>query len=222
MAHPDRDRTADDASDARRFAPATTRNRSAILDVLARYVRDDDDVLEIASGTGEHATFLGERLAVASWQPSDPDPSARASIDAWTTHLDATRVRPAIDLDVTRLPWPVVRADVVVCINMIHIAPWSACLALLDGAAELFARSARDGRSSNGVLYLYGPYRRAGIATAPSNESFDQSLRARDPSWGLRHVETVVAEANTRGFALENVVEMPANNLSVVLRRDRP
>jgi hypothetical protein len=236
MSHPDRDRIADGASDARRFAPATERNREAILDVLARYVRDDDDVLEIASGTGEHATFLGERLRVASWQPSDPDATSRASIDAWTAHLDATRVRPAIELDVTRLPWPVSRADVVACINMIHIAPWRACLALLDGASELLARSARADADADananaaqekpaharGFLYLYGPYRRAGIPTAPSNESFDQSLRSRDPSWGLRDLETVVAEAKTRGFSLEDVVEMPANNLSVVLRLDPP
>lgn len=224
MTHPDRDRALGD--DPRRFAPATERNRDAIFDVLARYVADGDDVLEIASGTGEHAAFLGERLPVSSWQPSDASETARASIDAWSAHLEATRVRSAIELDVTRLPWPVPRADVIVCINMIHIAPWTACLALLDGGSELLARSALDAagasRDRRALLYLYGPYRRAGIPTAPSNESFDASLRGRDPSWGLRDLEVLIEEARTRGFRLEDVVEMPANNLSVVLRRALP
>jgi hypothetical protein len=197
--------------DLRLFAPATTRNRDAILSVLARFVRDGDRVLEIASGTGEHATFLARQLPVASWQPTDPDRASCASIDAWTHHLSADRVRAAIALDVTRDPWPIDGADVVVCINMIHIAPWAACLALLDGAASTL-------RATGGLLYLYGPYRRGGAHTAPSNAAFDASLRARDPAWGIRDLETVVEQGAMRGFTLEDVVEMPANNLSVVLR----
>lgn len=201
----------DPRPDPRLFAPATTRNRDAIRGVLARFVRDGDHVLEIASGTGEHATFLAQQLPVASWQPTDPDRASRASIDAWTHHLSADRVRATITLDVMRDRWPVDHADMVVCINMIHIAAWAACLALLDGAASTL-------RATGGLLYLYGPYRRAGAHTAPSNAAFDASLRARDPAWGIRDLETVVEEGAARGFALEDVVEMPANNLSVVLR----
>jgi SAM-dependent methyltransferase len=204
-----------DPRDARRFAPATERNRDAILEALTRIVPARARVLEIASGTGEHATYLAARLPVTSWQPTDPDADSRASIDAWTAHLGAQHVRPAVALDVTSRPWPseASRADVIVCINMIHISPWAACLALLDGAAEVL--------TPNGALYLYGPYRRAGAHTAPSNAAFDASLRARDPAWGLRDLETVLEEASGRGLLLDSVVEMPANNLSVVLRLHR-
>jgi len=201
----------------RRSAPAAARNREPILEVLGRFVREGDHVLEIASGTGEHAIYLAQRLPVASWQPTDPDDDSRASIDAWTAHLAADRVRPALALDVTRRPWPVDRADVVVCINMIHIAPWAACLGLLDGGASVL----RNGAAAGGILYLYGPYRRGGAHTAPSNAAFDESLRARDPAWGIRDLETVVQEAAARGFTLEDVVDMPANNLSVVLRHGK-
>lgn len=197
--------------DARRFAPASARNREPILAVLARFVREGARVVEIASGSGEHATFLAERLPVESWQPTDPDAPSRASIDAWTAHLHARHVKPALDLDVTRRPWPVPRADVVVCINMIHIAPWSAAEGLIRGASEVLEPA--------GILYVYGPFRRGGVHTAPSNAAFDESLRSRDPSWGVRDLEAVTEEATKRGFDLEDVVEMPANNLSVVLRR---
>ncbi len=201
-------------SDARRFADATTRNGEPILHVLSRFVPAGAAVLEIASGTGEHATFLAPNLAVASWQPSDPDAGSRASIDAWRAHRGVDRVLPAIDLDVTRTPWAVTHADVVVCINMMHISPWTAGQALLEGAATVLPKG--------GLLYLYGPYRRVGVPTAESNEAFDRSLRVRDPSWGLRHLETVAAEAARRGLVLEEVVAMPANNLSVLLRRSSP
>lgn len=194
-----------------RHAPATARNREPILRVLERWVKPGDAVLELASGTGEHAAFLGERLPVASWQPTDPDEVSRASVDAWREELAARRVLPALELDVTRRPWPVTRADVIVCINMIHISPFEACLALLDGAREVL--------SPGGLLYLYGPYRRGGAHTAPSNEAFDARLRAQDPSWGVRDLETVAEEARARGLEVALVEEMPANNLSVVLRR---
>jgi hypothetical protein len=170
--------------DPRLFAPATARNRDAIRDVLGRFVRDGDHVLEIASGTGEHATYLAQRLPIASWQPTDGDRASCASIDAWTHHLAADRVRPAITL---------------------------------DGAASALRAASIPG-ATGGLLYLYGPYRRAGAHTAPSNAAFDASLRARDPAWGVRDLDTVVAEGAARGFTLEDVVEMPANNLSVVLR----
>lgn len=195
----------------RRHAPATARNREPILEVLRRYVNEGDEVLEIASGSGEHGVFLAPALRVKSWQPTDPDPESRASIDAWRT--EAANVLPAIDLDVTKRPWSVKRANVVVCINMIHISPIAACEGLILGAAELF----RDAKRA-GTLYLYGPYRRFGAHTAPSNEAFDASLKSRDPSWGVRDLEDVQRFAEDAGFALAEVVSMPANNFSVVFR----
>lgn len=195
----------------RRSAPATDRNREPIRDVLARVVPASARVLEIASGSGQHAVYLAAQLDVASWQPTDPDATARASVDAWRAHEAAERVLPCLALDVTRDPWPTSTFDAVVCINMIHIAPWEACLALLDGASRVL--------EAGSVLFLYGPFRREGHPTAPSNEAFDRDLRARDPRWGVRSLETVAAEAQARGFSLEEVVPMPANNLSVVFRR---
>jgi len=195
----------------RRHAEATTRNREPILEVLVRYVREGAHVLEVASGTGEHAVYFAEHLPVARWQPSDPDAGARASIDAWREASGSARVLPSLALDVTEPTWPVTRADVIVAINMIHISPWSACLGLLEGARRLLA--------PDGILFLYGPYRRGGAATSPSNEAFDLSLRARNPAWGVRDLESVVAEADVRGLAHAETAAMPANNLSVVFRR---
>lgn len=194
-------------SDPRRFADATQRNRDPILGVLRRHVQPGDRVLEIAAGSGEHAVYLAERLPVAAWQPTDPDPEARASIDAWRAFTHASKVRPALDLGVHRQPWAVEPPEVVVCINLIHIAPWSATLALLDGVAALRPR----------VFYLYGPFKRNGVHTAPSNAAFERWLKDRDPAWGVRDLEAVVKEAEVRGLRRVEVVEMPANNLSVVL-----
>lgn len=186
--------------------------------MLSRYVKEDDRVLEIASGTGEHAVFLAPRLRVASWQPSDFDAEARASVDAYRDASPSEVkgvVKPAITIDVMAPSWSDEHRreplDVIVNINMIHITPWEACLGLLEGASELL-------RPSKGILYLYGPFKRGGVHTAPSNEAFDQSLRSRNPRWGVRDLEEVLAEAAGRGFDLTEVVEMPANNLSVVLR----
>lgn len=197
--------------DARRFAPATARNREPILAVLERTVPPGARVLEIAAGSGEHACFFAERLPVAEWQPTDPDAESRASIDAWRAHSGAGRVAPALELDVTARVWPVSRADFVLCVNMIHISPWEATFGLLSGSAKLLP--------TGGVLVLYGPYRRFGAHTASSNADFDASLRARDPRWGVRDLEAVAAEAERAGFALDEVVAMPANNFSVVFRR---
>lgn len=197
--------------DARRFAPATARNREPILAVLERTVPAGARVLEIAAGSGEHACFFAERLPVAEWQPTDPDPESLESIDAWRAHSGAARVAPALELDVTASVWPVSRADFVLCVNMIHISPWEATLGLLSGSARLLP--------TGGVLFLYGPYRRFGAHTAPSNADFDASLRARDPRWGVRDLEAVAAEAERAGFVLDEVVAMPANNFSVVFRR---
>ena len=171
-------------------------------------------LLEIASGTGEHAEAFARALPGLQVQPSDADPESLASIDAWRQHGGLANLRAPLRLDVHELPWRlpgIAAVDAVLCINMIHIAPWSACLALFDGAAARLAPGA--------PLVLYGPYREHGVHTAPSNEAFDASLRERDPRWGVRDLDEVRAEAAARGFALEEVVEMPANNRTVVLRK---
>jgi SAM-dependent methyltransferase len=192
----------------RRHAPATQRNRAPILAVLRRVLPATGLVVEIASGTGEHAAFFAAALPGVAWQPTDVDPDALPSIAAWCEGV--ANVRAPLVLDVER-PWPIDRADAVVCINMIHISPWTAGEAMLRGAGRVL--------SPGGVLYLYGPYRRDGAHTAPSNAAFDAYLRAQDPRWGVRDLETVVATAAGAGLVHEETVEMPANNLSVVLRR---
>ncbi|WP_137126867.1 DUF938 domain-containing protein [Roseomonas sp. HF4] len=193
-------------TDPRRFAPAAARNRDAILDVLRRVLPPRGLVLEVASGSGEHCAHLAAALPALTFQPSDPDADARASIDAWAA--GAPNIRPALALDAARLPWPATAADAALCINMIHIAPWAACEGLVRGAAALGA-----------MLVLYGPFRRGGAHTAPSNAAFDESLRARDPAWGVRDLEAVAALAAREGFGPPEATEMPANNMTVVFRR---
>jgi SAM-dependent methyltransferase len=196
-------------TDPRRSSPAAARNRDAILDVLRRVLPARGLVLEVASGTGEHAAHFAAALPVLDFQPSDPSPEARASVDAWCAGLP--NVRPALALDAAAEAWPVERADAVLCINMAHIAPWAATLGLLRGAARVLARGA--------PLALYGPWRREGVPTAPSNEAFDASLRAQHPEWALRRLEDFAHEAAAAGFGAPEVVEMPANNITVVVRR---
>jgi hypothetical protein len=187
---------------------ATTRNREPIEAVLRAVLPPSGVVLEIASGSGQHCAWFAQHLPGLEWQPSDPDPAHRASITAWTESLP--NVRAPLALDVLDPSWATTAANAIVCCNMIHIAPWAACLGLLRGAADLLARGE--------VLYLYGPFRVGGAHTAPSNEAFDASLRSRDPSWGVRDLEAVVAAAV--GFTLTQTVAMPANNLSLVFVRD--
>jgi SAM-dependent methyltransferase len=197
----------------RRHAPATARNREPILDVLKRVVPSHARVLELAAGTGEHAAFFAPRLEVASWLPTDGDATSVPTIDAWAAHEKATVVLPARALDVEGRPWPIAPGsiDVVFCANMIHISPWSATLGLFDGAAALL--------EPGGLVVLYGPYKIGGAHTAPSNEAFDQSLRARDARWGVRDLERVIDVARERGFAHRETVAMPANNQTVVFGR---
>jgi SAM-dependent methyltransferase len=145
------------------------------------------------------------------FQPSDPDAASCASIDAWAASAGLANLRPAIALDATAQHWPIPAADAVLCINMIHIAPWAAAIGLLQGAARILA--------PGGVLYLYGPYKRDGRHTAPSNDAFDRGLRARDPAWGVRDLEAVAALAAANGFAAPAIEPMPANNLSLIFRR---
>jgi SAM-dependent methyltransferase len=192
-------------------APAPERNKGPILEVLRRVLPVRGLVLEVASGTGQHAVHFAGALSGLTWQPSDPDPAMHASIVAWTAATAAVNVLPPLALDVRSSPWPVARADAVVCINMIHIAPWAAAVHLMEGAARILGPAA--------PLVLYGPYRRRGRHTAPSNEAFDADLRRRNPEWGLRDLECVAAQAAKSGFVLEDIVEMPANNLTLVLRR---
>ena len=198
-------------TDHRRSAPAAARNAAPIAEVLRDALPGRGLVLEIASGSGEHAVHFAREFPALSFQPSDPEPAALRSIDAWRAEAGLTNLLPALALDVRAADWPIADADAILCINMIHISPWAATKGLMRGAGRLLAPGA--------LLYLYGPYRQAGVETAPSNEAFDQSLRARDPEWGLRDVEHVVAEAGANGLRLDRIVAMPANNLSVVLRK---
>jgi len=197
---------------AARSSPSTARNREPILAVLAPRLPASGLVLEIAAGAGEHAAYCAAALPGLSWQPTDPDPRALASIAAWRDHAALLNLLPPLRLDADDPDsWPVERADAVVNINMIHISPWAATEGLMRGAAAILPPGA--------PLYLYGPYRRAGVPTAPSNEDFDRSLRDRNPEWGLRELEAVAALAASAGFTPPAVTEMPANNLSVVFRR---
>ena len=198
-----------DTTDGRRYAGATQRNRVPILDVLRRVLPGEGLVLEVASGTGEHAQFCAQSLPGVRWQPSDVDPAALASIAAWCA--EQANVRPPLQLDVTAASWPIAHADAVVCINMIHITPWPTCDALMRGVGRVLR--------TGGVLYLYGPYRIDGAHTAPSNAAFDQRLRGENPAWGVRDLEAVVACAETHGLRLDERVAMPANNFSLVFRR---
>jgi SAM-dependent methyltransferase len=192
----------------REFAPATERNREPILAVLRRVLPAQGTVLEIAAGTGQHAAWFAAALPAVTWQPTDGDARMLGSIAAWCDGLP--NVAPPRQLDVTAAAWPIERADAIVCANMIHIAPWTAGEGLLRGAGRVLA--------PGGILYLYGPYRIGGGHTAPSNATFDASLRARDPRWGVRDLEAVVAEAARHGLTFTERVEMPANNQSVVFR----
>lgn len=196
-------------TDPRQHAPATARNRDAILAVLRRLAPATGTVLEVASGSGEHAAHFAAALPALAFQPSDPDPARRASIDAWCGPLP--NVRPALALDAAGPDWPPGPFGLVLSCNMTHIAPWAATRGLLAGAGRVLA--------PGGILLLYGPYRRAGIPTAPGNAAFDASLRARNPDWGLRELDAVDALARAAGLAGLAVVEMPANNICAAWRR---
>ena len=195
-----------------RTSPSTARNREPILAVLASRLPAAGLVLEIAAGAGEHAVFCAAALPHLQWQPTDPDPQALASIAAWRDHAALPNLLPPLQLDASDPKhWPVEHAAAVVNINMIHISPWSATTGLLAGAARVLP--------AGGLLYLYGPYLEAGVATTPSNLAFDQSLKSRDPAWGLRQLEDVAALAAEHGLALAQRIAMPANNLSLIFRR---
>ena len=198
--------------DSRNSSPATARNREPILAVMAAHFPISGRVLEIASGAGEHAVFLAQALPALTWQPSDPDEAARESIAAWIAHEKLASVLAPLAIDVRQANWGVSGPfDAIVAINMIHIAPWEATQGLMAGAARVLA--------SGGLLFLYGPYKRGGAHTAPSNLAFDASLRARNALWGVRDLADVEAEAQANGLTLRDTIEMPANNLSVIFAK---
>lgn len=197
--------------DTRETAPSAERNKQAILEVLARVLPARGQVLEIGSGTGQHVAHFAKALPGLTFQPSEMDPERHASIAAWVAADRLSNVLPPLAVDVTQQPWPVLAADAVLCINVIHIAPWEATLGLMKGAGAILP--------AGGVLVTYGPYRRDGAHTAPSNEAFDASLRARDPRWGVRDVADVADAAGREGLVLEEAVPMPANNFTLVWRK---
>lgn len=191
-------------------APAAARNREPIREVLARVLPARGVVLEIASGSGEHAAWFAAAFPHVTWQPSDPSPEARASIAAHRADAGLANLAPPLALDAAAGRWPLDAADAIVCINMVHIAPWRAALGLFAGAARVLP--------PGGVLLTYGPYRFSGAFTAPSNEAFDRSLRARDPEWGVRDVDDLTAAATSHGIALTETIALPANNHALVFR----
>ncbi|HEX5060865.1 MAG TPA: DUF938 domain-containing protein [Kofleriaceae bacterium] len=194
----------------KKSAPAALRNREPIREVLAQQLPETGTVLTIAEGSGEHVVHFARSFPALTWQPSDVDAEALASIAEWREETALPNLASPVQLDVTAAQWPIAHADVITCINMIHIAPWEATLGLFAGAARTLP--------SGALLYLYGPYRFDGAFTAPSNEAFDASLRARDSRWGVRDVSDLQTAAT--GFVLRAVVEMPANNHSLVFRRN--
>jgi hypothetical protein len=198
----------EDRGGGKRVAQSADRNKAPILEVLRRVLPASGLVLEIASGTGQHVTWFARALPALEWQPSDMDPELRRSVECWLHDEGLPNVRAPIALDVHDHPWPVAHADAIVCINMIHVAPWETTPALFEGARRIGAS----------LVFLYGPFRRFGGHTSPSNEQFDASLKANDPTWGVRDLEAVEQVAAANGFELSEVVPMPANNFSVVFR----
>jgi len=203
------------SQDQKLTSPAALRNRDPIADLLRHVLPQSGTVLELASGSGEHVIHFASLFPHLIWQPSDPSPEARASIEHWVKAEaktnTITNVLPPLDIDASNQSWPVERADAMIAINMIHISPWPATQGLLAGAGKLLP--------SGGTLILYGPYRREGQPLVPSNVEFDASLRARNPAWGIRLLEDVASLAEQSGLALTSVTEMPANNLGVVFTR---
>lgn len=195
----------------RRSAPAALRNREPIAEVLGEWLPRSGLVLEIASGTGEHAVYFAERFPSLEWQPSDVHPEALASIAAWRDRSSLPNLRPPMRLDAAASEWPIDRADAVLSINMVHISPWAAALGLLAGAARLLAAGA--------PLILYGPWLKDDVVTAQGNLDFDADLRRRDPRWGLRRVEDFAQAADRRDFDLVSTRAMPANNMMLLLHR---
>jgi hypothetical protein len=199
------------ADGLRRSAPAALRNREPIAEVLREWLPERGLVLEIASGTGEHAVFFADQFPDLEWQPSDLHPDALASIAAWRDASGLATIRVPIRIDASAADWPIEKADALLSINMVHISPWRSALGLLNGASRLLP--------VGGPLILYGPWLKGDVETAPSNLAFDADLKSRDPEWGLRSVEDFAGAAEERGLKLEQTRSMPANNLMLLFRR---
>jgi len=199
---------------SKRDAPATHRNREPILEVLARRLDKPARVLEVASGTGQHAVFFAEQMPHLVWQPTDQDASSLGSIASWVAESGLGNARPPIELDAALAEWPFERGafDALFNANMIHISPWDVGLGLLAGAGRLLRRG--------GQLFLYGPFKQAGAQTAPSNEAFDEDLRRRNPDWGIRNLEGVIHAAKEQRLSHVETNQLPANNLLIVFERD--
>jgi len=207
--------------DARQYAPATQRNSEPILEVLLQVLPESGTILEIASGTGEHAVFFASKLRDCLWLPTDANPQSRASIISWTEHNVCNNVYAPLDLDVREPVWAVENDAfdwlntqpivAIVNINMIHISPWSACLGLMAGAGRIL--------KAGGILYLYGPFKQGGKHTAASNAAFDEYLHTENLEWGVRNLDDVIAVASAQNLTLKQIYQMPANNLSVVFQR---
>jgi hypothetical protein len=196
----------------RLHSAAAERNRQPIVDILRRVLPPHGHALEIASGSGQHVVHFAAAMPGWTWQPTDADPAALASIAAWCAHEQLVNVRPPLALDVMAARWPLDGPfDAIFCANLLHIAPWPCCAALMRGAAQHL--------SPAGLLVTYGPYLVDGQPTALSNLAFDAELRARDPQWGLRRLEDVAAQARQAGLVLREQVAMPANNLTLVFER---
>ncbi len=201
------------ASKGKRFSsPSALRNREAIWNILQAFLPEKGMVLEIASGSGEHAIHFAARLPKLIWQPSDPSSKARASIREWSSEKRLENLLSPLDIDVTNEVWPVERADAILAINMVHISPWSATEGLMKGAGKLLPR--------DGCLILYGPYKQEGREFVESNVDFDNWLRNQDMQWGIRQLEEVAELAAQCSLKLSSVIDMPANNLSVIFRRN--
>jgi hypothetical protein len=199
------------AAGVRRSAPAALRNREPIAEVLSEWLPSEGLVLELASGSGEHAVYFAERFPQLDWQPSDVDLGALASIGGWREEAGQTNVRAPLIIDAASADWPIDRADAVLSINMVHISPWASALGLLEGAARVL--------SAGAPLIMYGPWLEDDTPTVESNLDFDADLKRRDPRWGLRRVEDFTAAAEERGFELGASRSMPANNLMLLYRR---
>jgi hypothetical protein len=211
-----------DNRDRKQYAPATERNRQPILEVLQKVIPQKGNILEIASGTGEHACFFAPYFPNQQWIPSDPDPLLRVSIEAWRQDCTGNNLQIPLEINVSLPNWDgkidhsaiakrhcvIAEIGTIIAINLIHISPWSACQGLMKGAEKIL--------QSSGILYLYGPYKQEGKHTAPSNEAFDQSLQFRNPDWGVRNLEDVVELAAKHQLNLQKIIPMPANNLSLI------
>ncbi|GAB5487972.1 MAG: DUF938 domain-containing protein [Parasphingorhabdus sp.] len=194
-----------------KHAPATMRNRDAIVSVLSQILPETGTILEIASGTGEHAVYFGQKFPDLTFQPSDPDPECCRSIAAWTAREQVENILPPIQLDALENTWDIKAPVTILCINMIHIAPWEAAIGLFNHAAKMLSVGA--------ALYLYGPYFRDGVEPAEGNLSFERSLKSRNLQWGIRDVADMDTLAEKTGFKREQLIEMPANNISLIYRK---